>query len=97
MSNKTTKQVVFKFKTKTTTISSEDHETGSSAVEEIETQHKGNECTIGFNAALLLEILKHQQTEEIEILTNTPLTAALIKQVGEETTNTTTLLMPIRI
>ena len=52
---------------------------------------------VGFNSNLLSEILKHQNTEEIELLTSGPLHATLIKQKQETETETTTLLMPIRI
>ena len=41
--------------------------------------------------------IKHQKTEDVEILTSEPLSAALIKQKEEKNTETTTLLMPIRI
>ena len=97
MSNKTTKQVVLKLTNKKITASAEDHETGGSAVDETEAKHQGEDCTIGFNGGLLLEILRHQKTEEITLLTNTPLSAMLINQENEKNTETTTLLMPIRI
>ena len=97
MSNKTTKQVVLKLKDNKITASAEDHETGGSAVDETEAQHTGNECIIGFNGVLLLEILRHQKTENIKLLTNTALSAMLIYQENEKGTETTTLLMPIRI
>ncbi len=96
MSNKTTKQIVLQIQQNKIKIAAEDHETGGSATDEVIAEHQGTEITIGFNAGLLLEILKHQKTEEIDILTNTPLSAALIKEKGENK-NTTTLLMPIRI
>ena len=97
MSNKTTKQVILNITANKIIVSAEDNETGGSATEEIETEHTGKDITIGFNSTLLLEILKHQKTEEIEILTSEPLSAALIKQKEEKDTETTTLLMPIRI
>lgn len=97
MSNKTTKQVVVKLTQNKAIITSEDHETGGAALDEIESEHVGEDCTIGFNASLLIEILKKQTTKEINLLTNTALSAAIIKRVGEKETETTTLLMPIRI
>ena len=97
MSNKTTKGVVLKFNTNKIVISAEDHETGGSATEEIEATHTGKEITIGFNGLLLMEILKHQKTETTNILTAEPLSATLFKQENEKNTETTTLLMPIRI
>ena len=66
-------------------------------MDELEASTKGGELTIGFNSNLLLDILKHQKTEEIQILTSGPLNATLFKPVGEKETETTTLLMPIRI
>ena len=97
MSNKTTKQIVLKLQSNKIGISAEDHETGGAATDEVEAKHTGEEITIGFNSALLTDILKHQQTEEIIILTSGTLNATLFKLVGEKETNTTTLLMPIRI
>ena len=97
MSNKTTKQVVLKFNTNKIVVTAEDHETGGSAIDEVEGEHNGEELKIGFNGNLLIEILKHQQTENVHLLTNAPLSAMLIKQENEKETKTTTLLMPIRI
>ena len=97
MSNKTTKGVVLKFSTNKIVVSAEDHETGGSATEEIEAAHTGEETTIGFNSHLLIEILKHQTTDRIKILTSEPLSATLFEQENETETETTTLLMPIRI
>ncbi len=97
MSNKTTKQVVLKLSENKVVATAEDHETGGSAVDETEASHSGDECTIGFNGIFLLEILRHQKTENIKLLTNTPLSAMLINQENEQNTETTTLLMPIRI
>ena len=97
MSNKTTKQVILKFQTNKITVSAEDHETGGAATDEINAKHQGEDLTIGFNGNLLAEILKHQRTEEIKILTAEALSATLFELIGEEETNTTTLLMPIRI
>ena len=37
-------------------------------MDELEATTKGGELTIGFNSNLLLDILKHQKTEEIQIL-----------------------------
>ena len=97
MSNKTTKGVVLKFNTNKIIVSAEDHETGGSATEEIEASHTGQDLTIGFNSLLLIEILKHQKTDQIKILTAEALSATLFKQTNETETETTTLLMPIRI
>ena len=97
MSNKTTKQIILKLQPNKIFVSAEDHETGGAAMDEIEASTQGGELTIGFNSNLLLDILKHQKTEEIQILTSGPLNATLFKPVGETETETTTLLMPIRI
>ena len=64
MSNKTTKQVVLSLNKNKITATAEDHETGGSAIDEIEAKHNGDNCTIGFNGVLLLEILRHQKTEK---------------------------------
>ena len=97
MSNKSTKQIILNISNNKIELLAEDNETGGSATEEIHAQHQGEDLSIGFNSTLLLEILKHQKTEEIILLTSGALSAALIQQQAEETTQTTTLLMPIRI
>ena len=97
MSNKSTKQVVLKLTENKIIVTAEDHETGGSAIDEVHCSHSGNDCTIGFNGTLLLEILRHQKTEKITLLTNSPLSAMLVQQEKETGSQTTTLLMPIRI
>ena len=97
MSNKSTKQVVLKLTQNKIIVTAEDHETGGSAIDEVHCSHSGNDCTIGFNGTLLLEILRHQKTEKIKLLTNSPLSAMLVEQEKEVGAQTTTLLMPIRI
>ena len=97
MSNKSTKQVVLKLSQNKVIVTAEDHETGGSAIDEVHCTHSGNDCTIGFNGTLLLEILRHQKTEKIKLLTNSPLSAMLVEQENESGSQTTTLLMPIRI
>ena len=97
MSNKTTKQIVLKLSSNKITVSAEDHETGGAATDEIEATTTGKELTIGFNSTLLIEILKHQSSENVVILTSSALSATLFNLVGEKETQTTTLLMPIRI
>ena len=97
MSNKSTKQVVLKLTQNKVIVTAEDHDTGGSAIDEVHCSHSGNECTIGFNGTLLLEILRHQKTEKIKLLTTSPLSAMLLEQEKEEGSQTTTLLMPIRI
>ena len=97
MSNKTTKQIILKLQQNKILVSAEDHETGGAATDELEAKTQGGDLTIGFNSNLLLDILKNQKTEEIQILSSGPLNATLFKQVGEKDTETTTLLMPIRI
>ena len=97
MSNKSTKQVVLKLSQNKVIVTAEDHETGGSAIDEVHCTHSGNDCSIGFNGTLLLEILRHQKTEKIKLLTNSPLSAMLVEQENESSSQTTTLLMPIRI
>ena len=72
MSNKSTKQVVLKLTQNKVIVTAEDHDTGGSAIDEVHCSHSGNECTIGFNGTLLLEILRHQKTEKIKLLTTSP-------------------------
>ena len=95
LSNKATKQVILKFQKNKTTISTEDFETGSAANEEIDCQYSAEELSIGFNANLLLEVLKHQPPQATLQL-KTPLSASIFEGEKKQNEETTTLLMPIR-
>ena len=81
-------KVLQKLQTNKIFVSAEDHETGGAAMDEIDANTVGGELTIGFNSTLLLDILKHQKTEELHLLTSGPLNAALFKPVGETETET---------
>ena len=95
LSNKATKQVILRFHKNKTHISTEDFETGSAANEEMVCEYKDEELSIGFNATLLLEVLKHQ-TPTITLQLKNPLSATTFQGDKEPKEETITLLMPIR-
>ena len=80
------------------TITTQDIETSTSAKEHVDCDFKGEEITTSFNAKYLIEIIQHLNSEEITLHLNSALTAALFTPTQEkEKTQTTSLLMPIRI
>jgi DNA polymerase-3 subunit beta len=69
------------------------------AKEDVQCGYQGSEMAIGFNAAYLLEILKHITTAEVSVHFTSPATAALVKPCGEVDPGLEKifLLMPLRI
>jgi len=69
------------------------------AKEDVRCSYQGGDMAIGFNAAYLLEILKHITTAEISVQFTSPATAALVKPCGEVDPGLEKifLLMPLRI
>ena len=76
----------------------EDPEKASKGKEEIDGKYKGEDLTIGYNAAYLKDILSHLPSEEITIKLKTSISAALFfPEKQEDDENLTMLLMPIRL
>ena len=95
-SNKTTKQISLNICSEEITITTEDAESVTSAVEKIPCNYDGETTTIGYNANFLIEVMKQQSTNKIEVLLKNPLSAAVFFDKSEEMLKTT-LLMPIRL
>lgn len=79
-------------------VQAEDIELGGEAQESIPVDYTGEQLEIGYNAAYLLDILRHVDTEDALFLLRDPGTAAIVKaseqQAGEDLMM---LLMPIRL
>ena len=95
-SNKTTKQIALTISKEEITVTTEDAENITSAIEKTPCNYSGETTTIGYNANFLIEVLKQQQNATCEILLKNPLSAAVFKDETKEV-KTTTLLMPIRL
>ena len=60
--------------------------------------YKGENITVGYNAAYLKDVLSHIGSDKITVQLKSPISAALfIPSVQEENQNLTMLLMPIRL
>lgn len=78
-------------------LEAETPELGSSK-ENVPCSYSGEPVRIGFNAAYMLEILRHLDTDKINVELQSALSAGLVTPVGEATDVTKTyLLMPIRL
>jgi len=80
------------------TISSRDYEIGTDATKTLSIDYDDEEMEIGFNGDNLLEIIKHLDSEYIEMRLNNPVQAAMVlpeKQVEGE--NCEVVIMPLRL
>ena len=95
-SNKSTKQIAFSLNTNKITITTEDAENITSAVEKIPCKYNGENLTIGYNANFLIEVLKQQNNTPCTVMLKNALSAAVFTDTLNNITKTT-LLMPIRL
>jgi DNA polymerase-3 subunit beta len=78
-------------------LEAETPELGSSK-EAVPCTYTGDPVRIGFNAAYMLEILRHLETDKVAVELQSALTAGLITPVADESDlKRTYLLMPIRL
>ena len=97
-SNKTTHQIALKLNNEQALISTEDAEQSTKASEKIKGDYKGEDITVGYNAAYLKDVLSHINNDEVVVQLKSPISAALfLPKQQEENTNLTMLLMPIRL
>ena len=97
-SNRSTQQIALVLTDGKIQIMTEDPEKASKGKEEIVGKYKGEDLTIGYNAAYLKDILSHLPSEKITIKLNTSISAALFfPEKQEKNENLTMLLMPIRL
>ena len=97
-SNKATHQVALSLSQELCSISTEDPEKSSKAQETISAQYEGDPITIGYNAEYLKDVVSHISGNTVLVDLNTPVSAALFSSAAtEEHTESTMLLMPIRL
>lgn len=96
--NKSTHQVRFALKGSELEISSEDPDFANEAKETLKCMYEGEDIEIGFNAALLLDVISNVDTEETTIELSQPNKAGLIlPNVQDEGENVLMLIMPIML
>lgn len=96
--NKTTHQVRFALRGSELEISSEDPDFANEAREVLKCHYEGDDIEIGFNAALLLEVITNVDTPEANIELSQPNRAGIIlPSVQEEGENILMLIMPIML
>ncbi len=96
--NKSTHQVTFSFDKDKLRVFTENPENNSSADENLSVQYNDETLTLGYNAAYVMDILRHLDTAEVIFHLKSPISAGLIypsEQVENE--EITMLLMPIRL
>ncbi|MBT8378015.1 MAG: DNA polymerase III subunit beta [Ignavibacteria bacterium] len=92
------KQVKFSISKDSLTVSSEDIDLGSSGVENLTCEYKGDSMDIGFNTQYVNDILTHLDDDEVMFKLHSPTKACIIEPEdvleGEEIM---LLLMPVRL
>lgn len=96
--NKSTHQVRFALKGSELEISSQDPDFANEAREVLKCHYEGADIAIGFNAALLLDVVSNVDTEEVIIELSQPNRAGiLLPNVQEEGESILMLIMPIML
>ncbi|MDX2249709.1 MAG: DNA polymerase III subunit beta [Bacteroidia bacterium] len=96
--NKSTHQVRFALKGSELEISSQDPDFANEAQEKLRCHYEGQDIEIGFNAALLIDVISNVETEEVLVELSQPGRAGLIlPNVQEEGENVLMLIMPIML
>ncbi|MEO0898185.1 MAG: DNA polymerase III subunit beta [Bacteroidota bacterium] len=96
--NKSTHQVRFSIKGSEMEISSEDPDFANEAKENLKCHYEGVDIEIGFNAALLLDVITNVETAEVIVELSEPNRAGIIlPNVQEDGENILMLIMPIML
>ncbi|MEZ4827813.1 MAG: DNA polymerase III subunit beta [Bacteroidia bacterium] len=96
--NKSTHQVCFAIKGSELEISSQDPDFANEAQEKLRCHYEGTDIEIGFNAALLMDVISNVETEEVVVELSQPGRAGLIlPNLQEEGENVLMLIMPIML
>jgi DNA polymerase-3 subunit beta len=97
-SSSSSKQVKFSIGKNLITVSAEDVDLGSNALEKIKCEYSGDAMDIGFNTQYVSDILTHVDDDEVLFKLHSPTKACIIepgkKQEGEDIM---LLLMPVRL
>lgn len=96
--NKTSHQVRFRLVGSTLTVSAEDLDFANEAKEDLKCLYEGEDVEIGFNAALLIDVVNNAETNEIQVELSTPNRAGIILPTEqEEGENLLMLVMPVML
>ncbi len=96
--NPINRQVVFNLDPDKLEITAEDVELGGKGRESIAAKYDGEGQSIGYNAAYLLDLLKHVETEDVRFDLGGPKQAGIVKPtVGDEGEDFLMLIMPVRL
>ncbi|MFK7968924.1 MAG: DNA polymerase III subunit beta [Bacteroidia bacterium] len=96
--NKSTHQVRFSVKESGLEISCEDPDFANEARESIKCHYEGSDLDIGFNAALLLEVISHLETDDVIMELSEPSRAGIIlPNEQEDGESILMLVMPIML
>lgn len=96
--NKTSHQVRFRVSGSELTISAEDLDFANEAKESLQCHYEGGDIEIGFNAALLIDIINNAPTNEILIELSTPNRAGIVLPNEQaEGENLLMLVMPVML
>ncbi len=98
LSNTQTHQVRFDLSQNSAMLSAVSPDLGAEAREQVEVMYEGEEMSVAYNAAYLLEIFRHLPKGDLEMTLKTPVSAGLVRPVEQnEGEDLTFLLMPLRL
>ncbi len=96
--NKTSHQVRFRIVGSELTISAEDLDFANEAKETLKCMYEGEDVEIGFNAALLIDVVANAETNEVQMELSTPNRAGILLPTDqEEGENLLMLVMPVML
>ncbi|NWF50330.1 MAG: DNA polymerase III subunit beta [Ignavibacteriaceae bacterium] len=97
-SSSNSKQVKFSIGKNKLEVSAEDIDHGSSAVETVSCEYKGEPMDIGFNTVYVNDIISHVDDDEVIIKLHSPTKACIVEPAKQsENEDLMLLLMPVRL
>lgn len=96
--NPINRQIVFKLSAGKLDISAEDVELGGKGHEPVDAQYEGEEQSIGYNAAYVLDLLKHVETDDVQFDLGGPTQAGIVQPTQQRKgEDFLMLVMPVRL
>jgi len=96
--NQHSRQIKWNLEPNSLTVLAEDQELGGDSRETLPVEYDGDSMLIGYNASYLSEILRHVDTEQVNLRLKDPGSAMLIEPIPQEKgVDCLMLLMPIRL
>jgi DNA polymerase III subunit beta len=94
----TTHQIRFSIKRSSVSISAEDIDVGSEAIESLNCDYGAESLEIGFNSAYVIDILSHIDTDEVIFKMSSPTRASIVQPFTQKDgENLLMLVMPVRL